>query len=255
MIRLKLPEHSVMQESSHLPDEGGRVALAADVHRVCCTRDTRPVGHGQGTQTVLGGVQMKKRVLKLEGAACTLMENGDVLISRRRGRGVFVVAFGVALALGGVGLFFLSLPSEPLEGLVIGGLVLGLGVLLSSIGIRALTGPEISIVVADRLIRVGARGSQPGQTRSFDALRGPVEVGSKQSTFPSVTVRLRFDDGEPLSLFMTGDTKKAQEIVRWLEAAFAPQGTPSDCPACGAWNAPGSERCNECGVALEGVKV
>ena len=193
---------------------------------------------------------MKKRTLKLEGAACTLMENGDVLISRRRVRGVFVVALGVALALCGVGIFILSLPSGPLRGLAVGGLVLGLGVVLSSVGIRALTGPQISIQVADRLIRVRARGSQPVQTRSFDALRGPVQVVFNQSTLPSVTVRLRFDDGEPLSLFVTGDTKKAREIVRWLEAALAPQDTPEECPACGAWNAPGSQRCNECGVAL-----
>lgn len=198
---------------------------------------------------------MRKQTLRLEGTTCTRMENGDLLISRRRVRGVFVLAFGVALALGGVGLFILSLPSDALRGLAMGGLVLALGVSLSSIGIRALTGPQISIVVADRLIRVGARGSQPVQTRSFDELREPVEVVTKQSTFPSVDVRLRFDDGVPLLLFTTGDTKKAQTAVRWLKAAFAPPGMAAECPACGAWNAPGSKQCGECGAALEGATV
>jgi hypothetical protein len=30
---------------------------------------------------------------------------------------------------------------------------------------------------------------------------------------------------------------------------------PSDCIACGAWNAPGSEYCDECGAALEGADL
>ena len=196
---------------------------------------------------------MKKRTLTLEGVACTLMENGDVLISRRRVRGVFVIVFGLALALAGVWMFVMAILSGPLRGIGIGVAVLVLGGLLSSIGIRALTGPEISIVVADRLIRVRARGSSSGQTWSFDDLQGPVEVVTKQTTLPSVDVRLRFDHDEPLLLFVTGDTKKAEEIVRWLKVAFAPPGIPQECPACGAWNAPGSEYCGECGVALGGV--
>ena len=198
---------------------------------------------------------MKKKTLRLEGAACTLMEGGDVLISRRRVRGVFVVGFGLVLALGGIWVFILSLPHEPLKGLFYAGMLLALGGLLSYMGVRALTGPEISIEVADRLIRVRARGSQPAQTRSFDALSGPVDVTTMEIVLPFIIVRLRFDDGEPLSLFVTGDKKKSQEIVRWLEAAFAPKGMPLDCPACGAWNAPGSEHCGECGAVLAGAEV
>ena len=198
---------------------------------------------------------MKKRKLRLEGAACTLMENGDVLISRRRVRGVFVILFGLLLALGGVWIFVLSLPHEPLKGLLYTGVLLALGGLLAYVGYRGLTGPEISIEVADRLIRVRARGSQPAQMRSFDDLSGSVDVTTMDIIFPLEIVRLDFLDGEPLTLFMTGDKKKSRAIVQWLEEAFAPQGSPSDCPACGAWNAPGSEHCGECGAALRGVAV
>ena len=193
---------------------------------------------------------MKKRMLSLEGAACTRMENGDLLISRRRVRGVFVVGFGLLLALGGVWLFVLSLSHEPLKALLYAGMLLVLGGLLAYLGYRALTAPEISIEVADRLIRVRAHGSQLDQVRSFDALQGSVDITTMEIGFPLVIARLRFEEGEPLSLFMTGDKKKAQTAVQWLEAAFAPPGMPADCPACGAWNARGSEVCGECGVAL-----
>lgn len=195
---------------------------------------------------------MKKQRLKFEGSACTLMENGDVLISRRRVRGVFVILFGLLLALGGVWMFVMGISHEPLRSLFYGGVLFALGGLLAYVGYRGLTGPEISIEVADRLIRVRARGSQPAQMRSFDDLSGTVDVTTREILFPLVIARLRFDEGEPLSLFMTGDKKKAQLAVQWLKKAFAPPGRPSDCPACGAWNAPGSEYCGECGVALKG---
>lgn len=196
---------------------------------------------------------MKKQTLQSEGAACTRMESGDLLISRRRVRGVFVIVFGLLLALGGVWMFILSLLRGPLKGLLYGGVLLALGGLLAYVGYRALTGPEISIEVADRLIHVRARGSQSAQMRSFDDLSGPVEVTTMDIVFPLEIVRLRFLDGEPLTLCMTGDKKKSQAVVQWLEEAFAPPGMPSDCPACGAWNAPGIEVCGECGVALGSV--
>ena len=196
---------------------------------------------------------MKKRTLRLEGVACTLMENGDVLISRRRVRGVFVIVFGLLLALGGVWMFVLSLPHEPLKGLLYAGMLLALGGLLAYVGYRGLTGPEISIEVADRLIRVRARGSQSAQMRSFDDLSGSVEVTTRDIVFPLEIVRLHFLDGEPLTLFMTGDKKKSQAIVQWLEEAFEPKDIPEECPACGAWVKPGSEVCGECGVGLRGV--
>ena len=196
---------------------------------------------------------MKNQTLKLEGAACTRMENGDLLISRRRVRGVFIVVFGLLLALGGVWILVLSLSREPLKGLLYAGMLLVLGGLLAYVGYRALTGPEVSIEVADRLIRVRARGSHAARIRPFDTLQGPVDITTTEIGFPLVIARLRFQEGEPLTLFTTGDRKKAQAAVQWLEEAFAPPGRPSDCPACGAWNAPGSEVCGECGVALEGV--
>ena len=102
--------------------------------------------------------------------------------------------------------------------------VLALGGALSYVGVRALTAPEVSIETANRLIRVRARGSQSAQTRPFDALLGPVNVSDIGFGFSLVRAGLRFDDGGSLSLFATGDEKKAQEIFRWLEAAFAANG-------------------------------
>jgi hypothetical protein len=92
------------------------------------------------------------------------------------------------------------------------------------VGVRALTAPEISIEVANRLIHVRARGSQSTQTRPFDALVRPVNVTTMEIGFPLVRAGLRFDDGRSLSLFATGDKKKAQEIIRWLEEAFSTSG-------------------------------
>jgi hypothetical protein len=73
--------------------------------------------------------------------------------------------------------------------------------------------------------------------------------------FSLVLVSLRFVEGQPQSLFVTGDKKKAQEVVRWLETAFATGGAPLDCTACGAWNPAGSDHCGECGAALVDAQV
>jgi len=53
---------------------------------------------------------------------------------------------------------------------------------------------------------------------------GPVNVTTIEFSFSLVRVSLRFDDGRSLSLFMTGDKKKAQDVIRWLEAAFTTNG-------------------------------
>jgi hypothetical protein len=169
---------------------------------------------------VQGGELMMKQELALEVTECTLMESGDVLISPMRGRAIFVTVLGLLLAL--VGLWMLI--SDPLDRLPASIIVLALGGLLSYVGVRALTAPEISIEVANRLIHVRARGSQSTQTRPFDALVVPVNVTTMELGFPLVRAGLRFDDGRSLSLFATGDKKKAQEIIRWLEEAFSTSG-------------------------------
>jgi hypothetical protein len=194
---------------------------------------------------------MTKQKLTLEVTDCSQMEDGDVLISPKRGRGILVLALGLPLALVGLGLFV----SDPFESCYVTILLLALGVALSYVGVRAFLAPEIEVSATERVIRVRARGSQSAQTRPFDALVGPVNVATLEFGFSLFLVSLRFDEGKPQSLFATGDKKKAQEIVRWLEAALAPNGTPLDCAACGAWNLPGSEHCGECGAALAGAEA
>jgi hypothetical protein len=130
---------------------------------------------------------MTKQKLALEVTNCTRMENGDVLISPRRGRAIFVIALGLPLALGGL----LLLISDPLEGLYVSILLLALGGALSYVGVRALTAPEISIEVANRLIHVRARGSLSAQTRPFDALVGPVGASDVGFGFSLVHAGLR----------------------------------------------------------------
>jgi hypothetical protein len=66
---------------------------------------------------------MMKQELALEVAECTLMENGDVLISPMRGRAIFVTVLGLLLAL--VGLWMLI--SDPLDRLPASIIVLALG--------------------------------------------------------------------------------------------------------------------------------
>ena len=194
---------------------------------------------------------MIRQTLALEVTDCTLMENGDVLISPKRGRGILVIVLGLPLALVGLWMFL----SDPLEACYVSIFIIALGVALSYVGVRALRAPEISVKAAERLISVRARGSLSARTRPFDALAGPVNVSTMESGFSLVRVSLRFVEGKPQSLFATGDRKKAQEVVRWLEAALATGGAPLDCIACGAWNPAGSEHCGACGANLAGAQA
>ena len=50
---------------------------------------------------------------------------------------------------------------------------------------------------------------------------------------------------------MSKRRRKAKAADRRRPAAE--RNRPSGCPACGAWNEPGSEICDECGLALDGV--
>lgn len=194
---------------------------------------------------------MTRQKLTLEVTDCTLMENGDVLISPNRGRGILVIALGLPLALVGLWLFL----SDPLESCFMSIFIIALGVALSYVGVRAFRTPEISVKAAERLVSVRARGSLSARTRPFDALAGPVNVSTLDLGFSLVRVSLRFVEGKPQSLFATGDKKKAQEVVRWLEAALTTGGAPLDCTACGAWNPAGSEHCGECGATLAGAEL
>jgi len=92
---------------------------------------------------------MTEQKLTLEVTDCTLMENGDVLISPNRGRGISVIVLGLPLALVGL----LLLISGPGDDFFVRILLFALGGVLLYVGVRALTAPEISIEVANRLRR------------------------------------------------------------------------------------------------------
>lgn len=163
---------------------------------------------------------MIKQKLALEVTKCTLMDNEDVLFSPMRGRGIFAIVLGLPIAL--VGLWIMI--TDPWARLWVGIFALSLGLGLLYLGVRALTASEISIEVADRLIRVRARGSLTAQTWSFDTLENvkglPSDTGEKDS-FTLFRVSLEFKDGESMPLFATADVKKAKQIGQWLDAAFA----------------------------------
>jgi hypothetical protein len=157
--------------------------------------------------------------ITLEVTSCVRMRNGNVRISPKRGRAVFVIAFGLPMALFSVWLL-ISPVCRDAEVF----LTLFLGGALVYLGVRALTAPEISIEVDSRLIQIHKRGSQSAQTWSFESLedvKGVPTDTRKGSDIRLLRASLHFKDGESLPLFTTADVKKAKEVGQWLYAAFA----------------------------------
>jgi hypothetical protein len=162
---------------------------------------------------------MAKQEINFEVTSCTLLANGDVLISPHRASGILAIVLGLPIAL----ITLWMLISEPGRFCSIGIFGPALGGALTYVGIRALTASRILIDAGNRLVRVGKGGSPSGRTRSFDALEvgeQPVDVTVIEFGFSFVRAKLHFDDGSSLLLFATADAKKAQEAVHWLQAAL-----------------------------------
>jgi hypothetical protein len=167
---------------------------------------------------------MTNQKITIEGKNCTRMQNGNVIISPNRVRGILLILLGLPIFLI---ILWMSI-SEPVDLFIkISGVALG-GALLY-VGFRALVDPEIFIEAASRLIHVRSRGSQAAQTWAFEDLRG---VGGKFldvttmgiGPFSLIRAKLHFHNGRPMLLFTTADRIKAQVIITWLEEAFADTG-------------------------------
>jgi hypothetical protein len=160
---------------------------------------------------------MAKQEIGFEVTSCTLQENGDVLVSPDRARGVLCIVLGLPIALVSICLLI----SEPDKLWTLGLFGPVLGGALVYVGIRALVAPKILVEIASRAVYVGSRGSQSCQTWSFDDLnKQPLDVSTTQLGFSLIRANLRLGDGKSLLLFATADESKAQKAVEWLRSAL-----------------------------------
>jgi hypothetical protein len=157
------------------------------------------------------------RKVKLEVTTCSLGSK-EVLISTHRVRSYLViVALGLPLTLGSLLMLIAGLKS--VWSVVLLGPLLVLGGVLLYMGFQAFVAPRVLIETANRVVHVGQRGTQFGQTWSFDDLNEP-PIDASITCFSLVCARLCFRDGRSLPPFVTTDVHRAEEAILGIGAAL-----------------------------------
>jgi hypothetical protein len=157
------------------------------------------------------------RKVELEVTTCSLGSK-EVLISPHRVRSyLIIIALGLPLTLGSLLMLIVGFRSVwPIAPF---GLCLVLGGVLLYMGLQAFVAPRVLIETANRVVNVGQRGTQFGQTWSFDDLNEP-PIDASITCLSLVRARLCFRDGRSLLLFVTTDVHGAEEAILGIGAAL-----------------------------------
>jgi hypothetical protein len=158
------------------------------------------------------------RKVKLEVTTYSLGSE-EVLISPHRVRS-FLVIIALGLPLTFVSILMLIAGFRSVWSIVIFGLCLVLGGVLLYMSLQAFLAPSVLIETENRVIHVGPRGTQFGQTWSFDDLDKPPIDAVLTLGFLLARARLRLGDGRSLLLFVTTDVHRAEEAILGIGAAL-----------------------------------